>query len=194
MGNASRALTVAEDSLRRAQAFGGPSTLSLAHFAVGFAYLDVDPTRAVASFEEALRFSDLGASNIVRDRSMHMLALVAWRDGDTTSAARHLGQALSEAFAMGDYATCGFMVDLAVPILGDCERWHTALALDTVLTDGTLPAPIVSNQGVAEARKRTVAAARSTLGDVPVDPGDVSRDRDAIVRYAIAELEILAER
>ena len=105
VGETSRAATVAQESLQRAQALGGPSTLSLAHFAVGFAYLDPDPTRAVVSFEEALRYSDLGASNIVRDRSMHMLALVAWRAGDSISAARHLARALSESFAMGDYSS-----------------------------------------------------------------------------------------
>jgi len=193
VGNVPRALTAAEDSLRRAQAFGGPSTLSLAHYAVGFAYLDLDPTRAAASFEEALRFSDLGASNIVRDRSMSMLALVAWRGGDTPEAAHHIGRALSESFAMGDYSSCAYMLDLAVPILGDGERWHAALVVDHALTDGTLSVPAVNNQGIAEARKRAVAASRGTLGVVSADRGDASRDRDAIVRYAIAELETLAE-
>lgn len=89
VGDVPRALTAAEDSLRRALAFGGPSIRSLAHFAVGYAHLDLDPTSAITSFEEALHFSNLGALNIVRDRSMHMLALVAWRGGDITAAAHH---------------------------------------------------------------------------------------------------------
>jgi hypothetical protein len=56
-----------------------------------------------------------------------------------------------------------------------------------------LPVPAVNNQGIAEARKRAVAASRATLGVVSAGRGDASRDRDAIVRYAIAELETLAE-
>jgi hypothetical protein len=192
MGDAARALPVAEDSHRRALAFGGPSTLSLAHFAVGFAYLDVDPTRAIAGFEEASRFSDLGASNIVRDRSMHMLAFVAWRGGDTTAAARHLARALSETFAMGDYAASSYMLELAIPILADGERWYAVLAFDRALTDGTLLAPPFNNQGIGEARDRAVAAAHTTVGEVPAERDDARRDRDAIIRHAIAELEALA--
>jgi hypothetical protein len=128
-------------------------------------------THSLSSFEEALRFSNLGASNIVRDRSMHMLALVAWRGGDITAAAHHLGRALSESFAMGDYSYCGVMLDLAIPILGDGERRHAALAVDQALTDGTLPAPAFNNEGIAEARKRAVAAGRATLGYRPCGPG-----------------------
>ncbi|MDQ1457642.1 MAG: hypothetical protein QOH28_3262 [Actinomycetota bacterium] len=193
VGNMSRALIAAEDSLQRAQAFGGPSTLSLAHYAVGFAYLDRDPSRAIASFEDALRFSDLGASNIVRDRSMSMLALIAWRDGDTIVAARHLGRALSESFAIGDYSSSAHMLELAVPVLAASERWHAALAVDHALTDGTLPVPAVNLEGIAEARKRAIADSRAALSAVPVDRDDPSRDRDAIMRYAIAELETLAK-
>ncbi len=192
VGNVARAVTAAEDSLERAQAFGGPSTLSLAHYAVGFAHLDPDPTRAIAGFEEALRFSDLGASNIVRDRSMYMLALIAWRDGDTTAAARHLARALNETFATGDYWSSAHMLELAIPILDNGEHWHAALAIDHALTDGTLPVPAVNLEGVAEARKRAVASRRDALAIVSAEQSEASRDRDAILRYAIAELETLA--
>ena len=140
-----------------------------------------------------MRFSDLGASNIVRDRSMHVLALIAWRAGDTSAAARHLARALSESFAMGDYSSSAYMLDLAIPILGDGERWHAVLAVDNALSDGTLPAPAFNNEGIAEARVAPVAAGRAALAVAPADRDDASRDRDAIMRYAIAELETLAE-
>jgi len=192
VGEASRAAIVAQDSLQRAQALGGPSDLALAHFAVGYAHLDADPTTAVANFEQALRFSDVGASNIVRDHSMHVLALIAWRGGDTSAAARHLARALNESFAMGDYRSSAYMLDLAVPILGDGERWHAVLAVDTALTDGTLPATPILFAGNAEARKQAVTVSRATLADGSAGRDDASRDRDAIMRYAIAELESLA--
>ena len=85
------------------------------------------------------------------------------------------------------------MLDLAVPILADGERWHAVLAVDTALTDGTLPALAFNSDGVAEARQRAVVAGRAASGAVPVDRGDLNGDRDAIVRYAIAELETLSE-
>jgi predicted ATPase/class 3 adenylate cyclase len=192
-GDAQQALPAAQDSLRRAQAYGGPSTLSLAHFAVGCACLDVEPTRATASFEEALRYADLGGSNMVRDRSMQLLAFLAWRNRDTSAAARHLALALSEALALGDYAVCGFMLEHAIAILADRERWNAVLAIDRAITDGTLPAPAFNNRGVTEARRCAVTAAHSTSGDIPTDWGDSSRDRDAIIRYTIAELERLAQ-
>ena len=108
-------------------------------------------------------------------------------------AARHLARALSESFAMGDYSSSAYMLDLAIPILGDGERWHAVLAVDTALTDGTLPAPAFNNDGVAEARNHAVTASRATLGVVTANRDDASRDREAIMRYAIAELETLAE-
>jgi predicted ATPase/class 3 adenylate cyclase len=193
LGEPQRAVTAAADSLQRAQALGGPSTLSLAYFAVGFAYQDLDPTRAIASFEEALRFSDLGASTIVRDRSMLQLALLSWRGGGTKAAAHHLGRALDDAFAMGDFSACSYTLHLAVPVFADGERWQTALAIDDALTDGTLPAPAFSQEDITEGRKRAVEVCRATLSTGPADLGVAGRDRDAIIRYAIAELENLAQ-
>jgi hypothetical protein len=182
VGNVPRALTAAEDSLRRAQAFGGPSSLSLAHYAAGHVQLEVDPTGALASFEEALRFSDLGGSNIVRDRSMQMFALIAWRGGDTTVAAHHLARALRETFAIGDYANCAYTLELAILILADGEHWRAALAIDRALTDGTLMAPAFHHPGVAEARERAVAVSREALSAAPGDRDNPTADRDAITR------------
>ena len=195
VGDASRAEIVAQDALQRAQTLGGPSILALAHFAVGFSYLYADPARAVAGFEEALRYSDLGGSNIVRDRSMHLLAFVAWRAGEMTAAAHHLARALTESFAMGDYGASAFMLELAVPILGDGKRWHAVLAVDTALHDGTLPPPAYNHEGVIEAREHAVVAGRAALADASPSRDDASRDRDrdAIMRYAIAELETIAQ-
>ena len=170
----------------------GASDSLVTHFAVGFAYLEPDPARAVVSFEEALRYSDLGGSNIVRDRSMHMLAFVAWRAGEMIAAAHHLARALTESFAMGDYSTCASEVGLAVPILAGREQWHAVLVIDNALTNDTLP-PGIDFQGIAEARERAVAAARAALADDSPGRDDASRDRDAIIRYAIAELETVAQ-
>ncbi len=193
VGNVPRSLIAAKDSLQRAQAFGGPSTLALAHYAVGHVQLALDPALAMASFEEALRFSDLGSSNMVRDRSMQMFALIAWRGGDTTAAARHLARALNETFAIGDYANCAYTLELAIPILAAGEQWHAAVAIDHALTDGTLLAPAFHHDGIAEARERAIAASRANLADVSADRNDASRDRDTIIRLAIAELATLAE-
>jgi predicted ATPase/class 3 adenylate cyclase len=192
-GDAPRALTLAEDARRRAQVAGGPSTLSLAHFAVGHATLFTDPTRARASFEDALRCVDAGASNIVGDRSLMMLALVAWLGGNLPSAANYLQRGLRESFAVGDYSTCGYELQQAIPILANRERWRAVLSIESALTDGTLPMGEVDMQGLAEARQRAIAAARSALGFDSAGPADVSPDRDAIVLDAIAELEAIAE-
>jgi predicted ATPase/class 3 adenylate cyclase len=193
VGQGSRAVTAANDSLQRAQEFGGPSTLALAHFAVAFAHLDIDPGRAMSGFEESLRYSDLGASNIARDRSLNMLAVVAWRSGDMVGAAGHLARALRECLAMGDNSAGAYALQLAVAILGDGERWQAALAVDTALTDGTLPDVGFNLEHIAEARARAVAAARDALGAASADRGVASRDRDAVLRYAIAELERLSK-
>ena len=122
---------------------------------------------------------------------MHVLALIAWRAGDTIAAARHLARALGESFAMGDYSSSAYMLDLAIPILGDGEHWHAVLVVDRALTDGTLPAPAFNNEGIAEA---TGARGRGRPRRVGRPGDDANRDRDDIMRYAIAELEALAER
>jgi tetratricopeptide (TPR) repeat protein len=191
-GDVIRARAVAEDCLRHAEASGAPSTLALAHFAVGGAYVDDDPARAIASYEEALRFSVFGVSNVVRDHSLQMLALIAWREGDMAAAARHLERALKESFAMGDYSSCGVAFELAIPVFAEREHWHAVLAMDTALTDGTIPLTGFKAYGEAEARGRAVAAARSALGDVAAKAGNASRVRDTLVREVIAELEMLA--
>jgi predicted ATPase len=192
-GDTTRAVTVAEDARRRAQSLGGPSGLSLAHYAVGQALMSSDPTRARISFEEALRRVEDGASNIVGDRSLMMLALIAWRGGDLPVAARYLERALKESFAVGDYQTCGYQLQQAIPILADREHWSAVLAIETALTDGTLPVGAINLDGIAEARQRAIANARSALGvDSTIQP-DASPDRDAIVLGTIAELEAIAE-
>jgi len=192
-GNATRALLIAEGSRRHAQATCGPSALALAHYAVGYAVLLLEPARAITSFEEALRCSEIGASSIVRDRSMYGLAIIAWLAGDTTSAAHYLERALRESFAIGDYSQCGYTLQLAISVLAGRELWNSVLAIDTALTDGTLPVPTVNPLGESEARQRAVAAARAALSVGSADPGDARRNRDAIVREAIAELKTLAE-
>jgi len=83
-------------------------------------------------------------------------------------------------------------LDLAVPILGDGERWHAVLAIDAALDDGTFFATSFNDEGISEARMRAVAAARAASGYVTTDRDTGDRDRDAIIRYAIAELETLA--
>lgn len=211
-GEVERAVTVAEDSLRRAQSFGGPSTLALAHFALGYVHLDRDLGIAAAHSEEALRFSDLGAGNIVRDRALQQLALIAWRDEDTTAAAAHLTRGLLQSFAIGDYSACAYMVEHAVSVLAARARWDAALALDQALTDGILPPVGLSR--VAEARERAVAASRAALrgtcppqrrgprsgcdrsaGDrrAPNDRGDLTR-RSGSTRRATAPKPVLFAR
>lgn len=192
-GDATRALTLAEDARRRAQVVGGPSSLSLAHFAVGHALLHIDPNRAGTSFEDALRCIDDGASSIVGDRSLMMLALLAWLGDDPPLAARYLQRGLKESLAMGDYSTCGYMLQQASPILANRERWSAVLEIEHALTDGTLPIGSINVQGIAEARQRAIADARSAPGVDSTRPRDASPDRDAVVLIAIAELEAIAE-
>lgn len=194
LGDPERASTAAADCIERAQALGGPSVLSLAHFAAGFAQEDRDPIGAAASFEEALRLSDAGGSTIVRDRSMLALALLTWRSGDSNAAAHRLGRALDEALAMGDFQACSYMLHLAIPVLAAGERWQTALAIDDAQTDGTVPAPAFSQEDVAEARKRAIDVCRASLSTGPADQEVAGRDRDAIIRHAITELEALSQR
>lgn len=192
-GDAPRALTVAEESRRRAQALGGPSSLSLAHFAMGEALLLTDPIRAKTCFEDALRCVDAGACNIVGDRSLMMIALVTWLDGDLASAAHHLTRGLKQSFALGDYSTCAYTLQQAIPMLAERERWSAVLEIEDALTAGTLPIATINIQGVVEARERAVADARSALGLDSTVLSDARRDRDAIVLDAITELEALAE-
>jgi hypothetical protein len=85
------------------------------------------------------------------------------------------------------------LLDVAVAILGDGERWDAVLAIDAALTDGTLPAPGFTSEDVAEGRQRAVTMGRAALGGVTASREDGHRDRDVIMRYAIAELESLAK-
>ena len=164
VGEALAAAIAAQDSLQRAQALGGPSTLSLAHFAVGYAYLDADPTHAVVELRGSVAVQ---RSRRVEHRARSLDARARARlPGVTATRVPLRVTSLGRSASPSRWATtppCASMLDLAIPILADGERWHAVLAVDNALTDGTLPAPAFNNDGVAEARSHAVTASRATL-------------------------------
>ena len=145
---------------------GAPSALALAHYTRGIVRMELDPAAARADLEEALRLSDLGTADVASDRSLHILSILAWREGDTVGCAGAIARALDRSLAAGDYSACAGAMTLAPAVLAAHRQWEATVIVQTALEAGVLTGLISTPQyaDLERAAAQAVVDAQEALG------------------------------
>ncbi len=196
-GDTTRAVSLADEAVARARALGAPSAIALAQYAHGIVRMELEPVAARADLEEALRLSDLGTADVVSDRSLHLLSILAWREGDTVGCAGAIARALDRSLAAGDYSACAGAMALAPAVFGAHREWEAAVLVQTALEAGVLTG-VISSPQFADLEGATAQAVIDARKALRADAAENARRngaamrRDELVRFAITGLERIA--
>jgi hypothetical protein len=96
------ATATADEGLAQAFRIGSPSAIAFSSFAAGVTLLDLDPERAAALFEDALRYADAAANDYAYMVALGARSSLLSRAGAHLEAARAFADSAHRAFIYGD--------------------------------------------------------------------------------------------
>jgi predicted ATPase/pimeloyl-ACP methyl ester carboxylesterase/DNA-binding winged helix-turn-helix (wHTH) protein len=159
-GDEHAATAAAQQGYDLARVIGSRSLRARAAGALSYAALDVDPLVARRAASEVLEIAD--DSDFHLNLPHRVLATLAWRDGDTESAARHATEAAYLIRDQGDRYVQGAAMRQLAAMVGPADARIAAEVLG--VAEGLMPELRVMARD-ERAQEQLLADLRATLGD-----------------------------
>ena len=199
VGDADRAMLLADRALATATGSGCPTSLAWAHFATGLAFEQSDPHRAEELFDQSVRTARPIDSRLVLGISLSRLAALRRRIGRPLDAVPPLLELLEQWDRLGNRPQVWHAVREAAICLGMLGVDEPAVTLLTSVDGADLVMPLLPadrahlsslqaelerrltpdrfgrarSEGATLGRTAALALARQALGDVEPIPGEV---------------------
>jgi tetratricopeptide (TPR) repeat protein len=165
-GDDQAASAAAEEAVAAALASANPTALAMARFAEGEALADLDPARAAAALEEALRWAREVGNRFVAGTAMTAMVALRARHGPPEEALALFRDAIDHWRTSRNRTLLATTLRNLVVLLARTGRDEAAAALAASLDEAAPSRPY----GAEAARVTTVlAAVRRRLGDAAYD-------------------------
>jgi predicted ATPase/class 3 adenylate cyclase len=197
-GESATATTTADEGLALAFRTGSLSAIAFSSFAAGVTLLDLDPERAAALFEDALRYADAAANDYAYMIALGARSSLLSRAGVHLEAARAFADSARRAFIYGDrpqQATQIWHVAGSLAATGKSEPAAVLMGwAESVLAasehnagEGVGPGGVVNFGLLSTAAISALAELPATLGDegyASLSATGASMSDDEVLRYA----------
>jgi hypothetical protein len=184
-----------DDLLPRVRSLGNPTVLVIALYAVGMAYVDEDPKRALDALEESLVLTRAGASDIVFGNVHEVLLRLRMQAGDARGALVAMRASLVQSEAVGNHPAIASTLYYGLDAVLACGERETA-AIMIGITD--ISGIFVINQSGADIADHAAASAavRQAIGEArwtELTARGAAMSNEEVVPFALGVLDDLIE-
>jgi hypothetical protein len=192
IGNLERAREFAAESAAHAIESGSPSALALADYARAISLAADDPARALALYDRSAQRGESVGNRWIRAFSLTESLWIRAQQGDPYGALGGYRDVIDTWFRGSDTANLWLSMRYVVAILASLERDEPAAVLLGALERAGAIAALPLEPSSADRFALAVKGMRERLDGMvfedAVEQGRTMND-DAVVRYALAELE-----